>query len=200
MADPTVSEAIASTLAELGSMLQPEHAALAGRIRRAHDVAAADPQGELADRDVRLLRRITMGTMGGMSDVAFGAIVDGRWVVDEARDQRFHDLSLRLSDQLSRLPPSQPPDLFLVTDRVRQAWLLERDSPGIADRAVEVQPPIWTGPATTSEIVVLRGGSENGADVEVVVEDPASPSAQVDIGHGRVFVTLEDAEAAVPNR
>lgn len=181
-------------------MLQPEHIAIAGRVRRARDVATADLSGEMADRDVRLLRRITMGTMGGLSDVAFGSIVDGRWVADEAGDQRFHDLSLRLNDQLSRLPPSQPPDLYLVTDRVRQAWLLERGSAGIADRAVELQPPIWTGPATTSEIVVLRGGTENGAAVEVVAEDPASPSAQVDIGHGRVFVTLEDAEAAVPNR
>ena len=200
MTDPTVREAVASTLAELGSMLQPEHPALAVRVRRAHDVAAADPHGELADRDVRLLRRITMGTMGGMSDVAFGAIVDGRWVADEARDQRFHDLNLRLDHQLSLLPPSQPPDLFLVTDRVRQAWLLERDSTGIGDRAIEVQPPIWTGPATTSEIVVLRGSTENGADVEVVVEDPASSGAQVDIGPGRVFATLEDAEAAVQHR
>jgi len=200
MTDPTVREAIASTLAEIASMLEPEHAALAGRVRRARDVAAADPRGELADRDVRLLRRITTGTMGGLSDVAFGAIVNGGWVADEARDQRFHGLSRRLDDQLSRLPPSQPPDLFLVTDRVRQAWLLERDSPAIADRAVEVQPPIWTGPATTSEMVVLRGGAENGADVDVVAEDPASPGAQVGIGHGRVFVTLADAEAAVANR
>lgn len=209
MTDPTIREAIASTLAELASMLEPEHAALAERLRRAHEVAARDPGGDLPDQAVRLLRRVTMGTMGAMSDVAFGSIVDGRWVADDVRDQRFHDLSLRLSDQLSRLPPSRPPDLFLVTDRVREVWVLERHSPGSEARTAEVQPPIWTGPATTSEVVVLHGGTENGADIEITVEggprarhgtDPVSPSAPVAIGHGRVFVTREEAVAALPDR
>ena len=124
MTDPTAREAIELTLAELASMLRPEHAVLAARVRRGATSPPPTRTEKSQTGDVRMLRRITMGTMGGMSDVAFGAIVDGRWVADEARDHRFRDLSVRLSGQLSRLPPSQPPDLFLVTDRVRQArWL-----------------------------------------------------------------------------
>ena len=208
MNDPTIREAIASTLAELASMLEREHAGLAERVRRALDVVAGDPHEHLSDPAVRLLRRLTTGTMGAMSDVVFGAIVDERWVAESARDQRFHELSLRLGEQLSRLPPSRPPDLFLVTDRVREVWLYEEDSPGAAERTAEVQPPIWTGPATTAEIVVLQGGTENGADVDIAV--PVSPgtsnqtgsasrTAVVDPGHGRVFTTRDEAQAALPN-
>jgi hypothetical protein len=198
-------QAIASTLDALASMLDREHAALAKRVRRAHDDLVDDHSPEVPDTTVRRLRRLMTGTMGGMSDVTLGALVDGRWVPDDARERHFRDLSRELGDRLSSLPPSSPAKLYLVTDRVREAWLIDGGSDGKDGRKVEVQPPIWT-PTMTSEFVFLRGGIDDGDEVEITVEqgsgpsgDPAGASGRrvIQLGRGRVFARRDAAEAAL---
>lgn len=98
-----------------------------------------------------------------------------------------------------------PPDLYLVTDRVREGWLVDRTLADSDARKVEVQPPIWTGSTTTSEYVVLRGPTDDGHEVEITVEQGSGPSGQaavasgdpvVDLGRGRVFTTRDGADAA----
>jgi hypothetical protein len=109
MTDPVLREAMATTLDDLASMLDRAPTALVQRLRRAHDELVDDPSSDLPDLTVRRLRRLVTGTMGAMSDVTFGALVDGRWVVDDARERRFRDVSREFQDQLSRLPPSSRP-------------------------------------------------------------------------------------------
>jgi hypothetical protein len=196
----------AATLDQVASMLDLEHAAIAQRVRRARDELVDDPGSDLPDSTIRRLRRLMTGTMGSMSDVAFGTLVDGRWVVDGEKERRYQNLSRELEDQLARLPPSRPPDLYLVTDRVREGWLMDlgNTEPGL--RRVEVQPPIWTGSTTTSEVVDLRGVIGDGDEVEISVEQspgssteaPADRKPVLDLGLGRVFATREAAEAAKP--
>ena len=200
-------QAIASTLDALASMLDREHAALAQRLRRTHNELVDDQSPDVPDATVRRLRRLTTGTMGAMSDVTFGALVDGRWVTDEVRERRYRDLSREFVDQLASLPPSSRPNLYLVTDRVREGWLIDRGSDGQEGRHVEVQPPIWTGSTTTSEFVFLRGRIDDGDEVEITVEQGSGPSgttadgsghAVIELGRGRVFARRDAAEAAVP--
>lgn len=209
MTDVALREAIATTLDQLASMLEREHAALGQRLRHARDELVDDPSPDLPDSIVRRLRRLVTGTMGAMSDVTFGALVDGRWVPDDAREQHFRDLSREFQDQLSRLPTSSPPDLYLVTDRVREGWLIDGGSTDIYGRNAEVQPPIWTGPTTTSEFVVLLGRIDDGDEVEIIGgQGPgsrgqtavASRSPAVDLGRGRVFTTRDAADAAASKR
>jgi hypothetical protein len=56
-----------------------------------------------------MLHNVRAGTMGGLSDVTLGSLVDGRWVVDEPRERQFFQLSRDLREYLSTLPPSGDP-------------------------------------------------------------------------------------------
>lgn len=206
MTDVALRQALAATLNALASLLDREHAAIAQRVRRALDELVNDPGTDLPDSTLRRLRRLMTGTMGSISDVTFGTLVDGRWVVDGDKERRFQDLSRELVDQLARLPPSRPPDLYLVTDRVREGWLMAGDLTEPELRRVEVQPPIWTGSTTTSEVVTLRGAIADSEEVEVTAEHSpgsnsqaaAGPTPVLDLGLGRVFATREAADAAKP--
>jgi hypothetical protein len=105
MTDPTLPDAIASTLEDLASMLDGDWAFLAGRLRDARRDVLAEARAGLTDPTIRKLQALRMGTMGSLSDVTLGSLVDGRWAVDEPRERRFRELSRDLRDHLSRLPP-----------------------------------------------------------------------------------------------
>jgi hypothetical protein len=107
MIDPTLAEAVATTLDDLASMLDGEHAFLAGRLRDAYRLVVDEARAGLSDSTIRMLQGLQSGTMGSLSDVTLGSLVDGRWVVDEARERHFRQLSRDLSDHLARLPPSR---------------------------------------------------------------------------------------------
>ncbi len=109
MTDPTVPEAIASTLDLLASMLGSEHAGLARRLRDARRQVLQEAGSGLSNSTIQMLHDVRAGTMGGMSDVTLGSLVNGRWVVDEPRERRFFQLARDLRDQVSRLPPSGDP-------------------------------------------------------------------------------------------
>jgi hypothetical protein len=141
--------ALAHTLREMVETLDTPHADVAARIQRVLDEVESAPPGALPDRLLRRIRRLREGTMGSLSDVVFAELREGRWVADTDRNERWTQLSRRLRDDIVRLPAPPPPDLFLVTDRVRECWLIE---PGpVSDLVwhVEVFPPIWSGPTTT---------------------------------------------------
>ena len=53
-----------------------------------------------------MLHDVQAGTMGGLSDVAFGSLVDRRWVNDEPRELRFRQLTRDLAEDVSALRPS----------------------------------------------------------------------------------------------
>jgi hypothetical protein len=108
MTDPTLPDAIASTLDGLASMLGSEHAVLARRLRDAQRRVLGEASSGLSDSTIRMLHDVRAGTMGGLSDVTLGALVDGRWVVDQPRERRFFQLARDLRDQVSSLPPSDP--------------------------------------------------------------------------------------------
>jgi hypothetical protein len=106
MTDPTLPDAIASTLDHLASMLGSEHAALARRLRDArHDVLDETDSG-LSDSTIQKLHDVQAGTMGGLSDVTLGRLVDRRWVVDEPREREFYQLVRDLEWYVAALPPS----------------------------------------------------------------------------------------------
>jgi hypothetical protein len=109
MTDPTLPESIASTLDRLASMLGSEHAVLARRLRDAHHQVLGEASSGLSDSTIKMLHEVQVGTMGGLSDVTFGSLVDGRWVVDEPRERRFFELARDLRKQVSSLPPSGDP-------------------------------------------------------------------------------------------
>jgi hypothetical protein len=106
MTDTTLAEAIASTLNHLASMLDSDWAALAQRLRDARHRVLDEAGSGLSDSTIRQLQDLRRGTMGSLSDVTLGSLVDGRWVVDEPRERRFHELSRELRDQLVSLPAS----------------------------------------------------------------------------------------------
>jgi hypothetical protein len=106
MTDPTFAESIASTIDHLASMLEIEHAALARRLRDAQRHVLDEANSGLSDSTIRMLLDLRRGTMGSLSDVTLGSLVDGRWVVDEPRERQFRELSRELREQLSSLPPS----------------------------------------------------------------------------------------------
>jgi hypothetical protein len=53
-----------------------------------------------------MLHDVQAGTMGGLSDVGFGSLVDGRWVNDEPRDRQFYQLTRELAEYVSAIRPS----------------------------------------------------------------------------------------------
>jgi len=94
--------------------------------------------------------------MESLSDVVFGELVDGQWRSDVARDRRFAELSRALRDQAAHLPESKPPDLFLMTDRLCECWLVNPTASRAGAWRVEVQPPLWVDEGPTNELVFLR--------------------------------------------
>jgi hypothetical protein len=106
MTDPTLAEAIASTLDRLASMLDREWAVLAQRLSDARRNVLDEAGSGLSDSTIRQLHDLRRGTMGSLSDVTLGSLVDGRWVVDEPRERQFRELSRDLHEQVSSLPPS----------------------------------------------------------------------------------------------
>src|SRR6476469_6990403 len=100
MTDPTLPDAIASTLDLLASMLGSEWAILARRLRDARRQVLDDSDPDLSDSTVQALRNVQRGTMGGLTDVTLGSLVDGRWVVDEPREHQFHELVRTLGKQV----------------------------------------------------------------------------------------------------
>jgi hypothetical protein len=106
MTDPTLADSIASTLDRLASMLGSEHAGLARRLRDAHRQVLDEAGSGLSDSTIQMLHDVQAGTMGGLSDVTLGSLVDGRWVVDEPRERRFYQLTRDLWAYVSTLPPS----------------------------------------------------------------------------------------------
>jgi hypothetical protein len=109
MTDPTLPDSIASTLDRLALTLGSEHAVLARRLRDAHRRVLEEARSGLSDSTIRMLLEVQAGTMGGLSDVTFGSLVDGRWVVDRPRERRFFQRARDLRNQVSSLPPSGDP-------------------------------------------------------------------------------------------
>jgi len=109
MTDPTLPDAIASTLDLLASILGSEHAALARRLRDARRHVLDEARSGLSDSTIQMLHNVRAGTMGGLSDVTLGSLVDGRWVVDEPREREFLQLNRDLGEYISTLPPSGDP-------------------------------------------------------------------------------------------
>ncbi len=209
MTDTEPREAIAQLLTEMAEMLTGEHAWIATRLLNVVGELRAAPSGDLPDYLVRKARRLREGTMGSLSDIIFGQFIDRRWVPDEARDRRFADLSRQLATQMARLPASHPPDYFLVTDRVRECWLVEPPSSNGSSWTVEVQPPVWMDAHATTEHVMLRSRGAGALDangaVEVEIRALATDaSAQgglgtrptVALGVGQLRTTREAAGAA----
>jgi hypothetical protein len=106
MTDPTVSDAIASTLDILASMLGNEHAVLARRLRDARRQVLDEASSGPSDSTIQMLHDVRAGTMGGLSDVTLGSLVDGRWVVDQPRERQFYQLARDLGEYVSTLPLS----------------------------------------------------------------------------------------------
>jgi hypothetical protein len=106
MTDPTLLDAIASTLDLLASMLGTENAVLARRLRDARRHVLDEASSGLSDSTIQMLQDVQAGTMGGLSDVTLGSLVDGRWVVDEPRERVFYQLTRDLWDDVASLPPS----------------------------------------------------------------------------------------------
>jgi hypothetical protein len=106
MTDATLLDAIASTLDRLASMLGSEHAILARRLRDARRQVLEEASSGLSDSTIQVLHDVQAGTMGGLSDVGFGSLVDRRWVNDEPRDRQFYQLTRELAEYVSALSPS----------------------------------------------------------------------------------------------
>jgi hypothetical protein len=103
--DPKLPDAIASTLELLASMLGREQAVLARRLLDARRQVLDEASSGLSDSTIQMLHNVRAGTMGGLSDVTLGSLVDGRWVVDEPRERRFFQLTRDLGEYISTLPP-----------------------------------------------------------------------------------------------
>ena len=106
MTDSTLPDVIASTLDLLASMLGSENAGLARRLRDAHREVLDEARSGLSDSTIQMLHDVQAGTMGGLSDVTLGSLVDGRWVVDEPRERRFCQLTRDLWNDVTALSPS----------------------------------------------------------------------------------------------
>jgi hypothetical protein len=109
MTDPTLADAIASTIDRLASMLGSEHAVLARRLRDTRDRVLDEAGSGLSDSTIQMLHDVQAGTMGGLSDVTLGSLVDRRWVIDEPRERQFHQLVRDLGEYVSTLPPVDSP-------------------------------------------------------------------------------------------
>ena len=104
MTDPKLAGAIASTLDRLASMLGSEHAVLARRLRDARRQVLDEASSGLSDSTIQMLHDVQAGTMGGLSDVTLGSLVNRRWVVDEPRERQFYQLARDLAEYVSTLP------------------------------------------------------------------------------------------------
>jgi hypothetical protein len=189
------------TLQEMVATLDASHADVAARIQGVVDELDGAPPGDVSDRVLRRVRRLRQGTMGSLSDVVFAELRDRRWVTDPERTERWKRLSQRLAEAVSRLPPTVPPDLFLVTDRVRECWLGASGLPARPPWPVEVFPPVWLDhDATTEEVVLSPTDSgpvpQRGMDVAVLRAHETDPSAAV-LATGRVYADRASAEAAL---
>jgi hypothetical protein len=199
-ADDRRSDLLA-TLREMVATLDAPHADVAARIRGVADELESAPPGPVAERLLRPVRRLRQGTMGSLSDVVFAELHDRRWVIDQERTERWDRLSRRLAEDVAGLPPAQPPDLFLVTDRVRECWL---DGPGLPAPPpwrVEVFPPVWLDRVATAEVVSLvpeRGGpiADDGLGVSIVWEGGSEGGGRA-LGTGQVYSTRAAAEAGL---
>jgi hypothetical protein len=109
MTDPRLPDSIASTLDLLASMVGSDHAVLARRLRDARRQVLDEASTGLSDSTIQMLHNVRAGTMGGLSDVTLGSLVDGRWVVDEPREREFLQLNRDLGEYISTLPPSGDP-------------------------------------------------------------------------------------------
>ncbi len=67
MTDPTLPEAIASTLDRLASMAASENAILARRLRDARRQVLDEASSGLSDSKIQMLHDVQAGTMGGLS-------------------------------------------------------------------------------------------------------------------------------------
>jgi hypothetical protein len=188
------------TLREMVEILDAPHADVAARIQGVVDGLESAPPGAVSDSLLRRVRRLRQGTMGSLSDVVFGELRDRRWVADQERTERWARLSQRLAEDVSRLPPAKPPDLFLVTDRVRECWLSGSALPARPPWPVEVFPPVWLDRDDTTDEVSLRptGGRpipEDGLEVSVLWDGRSEGDGR-DLGTGLVFTSRSSAEAA----
>jgi hypothetical protein len=192
--------ALVRTLTEMVETLDAPHARVAARIRGIVDELESAPPSDLPDRLLRRVRRLRQGTMGSLSDVVFAELHDGRWVPDQARSERWAHLSQRLGDEVAHLPSAKPPDMFLVTDRVRECWLFEPETLARPIWHVDVFPPIWLNPKATTDDVSLRPTSprpfpEDGMEVTILWGGATEGGERV-LGTGRVFTSRSMAEAA----
>jgi hypothetical protein len=188
-----------ATLREMVATLDAPHADVAARIRGVADELESAPPGPVPERLLRRVRRLRQGTMGSLSDVVFAELRGRAWVPDPERTERWERLSRRLAQDVARLPPAAPPDLYLVTDRVSECWLEEPGLPASPPWPVEVFPPVWLDRVATADAVSLRperGGPipEEGAAVSLVWEGGGAGGGRV-LGTGRVYLTRAAAEA-----
>jgi hypothetical protein len=188
------------TLKEMVQALDAPHADVRARIRGVVDELESSPPGVAPDRLLRRVRRLRQGTMGSLSDVVFADLRDGRWIADPTRTDRWTRLSQRLAEDVSRLPPAKAPDLYLVTDRVRECWLDGSASLARPPWPVEVFPPVWLDrDATTDEInlgpAVAGPIPEDGLEVSVLWDGGGVGGRRV-LGSGRVFTSRASAKAA----
>ena len=192
------------TLRGMVEVLDASHLDVAARIQLVLDAVEAAPPGDLPDRLLRRVHRLRQGTMGSLSDVVFAERREGRWVADVDRNERWAQLSRRLRDDIARLPPPTPPDLFLVSSRLRECWLLEPETASEPGWLVEVFPPVWSGPALTTDEVHLRPvgdgpSSADGVEVSIVSSDANDLGPRV-LGSGHVFLSRTRADAAARDR
>ena len=192
--------ALVQTLKEMVETLDAPHADVAERIRGIVDELESAPPSALPDRLLLRVRRLRQGTMGSLSDVVFAQLHDGRWVPDQARSQHWAHLSQRLGEEVALLPSAKPPDMFLVTDRVRECWLLGPESLTRPTWLVDVFPPVWLDPEATTDEVGLRPtgpGPFPGDGMEVtILWGGATEGGERVVGTGRVFTSRSVAEAA----
>ena len=86
-------------------MLGSEHAVLARRLRDARSRVLEEAGSGLSNSTIQMLHDVQAGTMGGLSDVTLGSLVDRRWVVDEPRERQFYQLVRDLEELVATLPP-----------------------------------------------------------------------------------------------
>lgn len=191
--------ALVRTLREMVGALDAPHADVAARIQGVLDGVDSAPGGEVPERLLRRVRRLRQGTMGSLSDVVFAELRDGRWIPDDARNERWAQLGRRLRDDVALLPPPTPADLFLVSDRVRECWFLEPSSAKDLVWSMEVFPPVWLdGQATTDEVHLRSTGPgwPPGDGEEVAVVSGGAGRGEQAVGTGRVFRSRAAADAA----
>jgi hypothetical protein len=79
------------------------HKIVQARIRRVREELEAALPGPLSSDVVHHVHQLRQGTMGSLSDVVFADLRDNRWIPDEARNERWLQLSGELRDYAQRL-------------------------------------------------------------------------------------------------